>query len=187
MLVGVAVAAVLAVTIVTDLPQHASRSVQISNDTTVMKQVNQYVSPCAYAVGETFTIFQEHTEHKLTPSDEATAPGLLRDDQAACSLTDQSMFDLGNVEVPGSEAGKQLQQLVATVTIWSTSDALSAIEAIQTLWTDPSSASARRQLAKAEGLLASDRKSALANLATADSVLDTQLPTLQIPQLPTVT
>jgi len=184
-IVGAVVVAVLAVTVVTDLPQHASRGIQISTDTTVMQQVNQYLSPCAYAVNETFTIFQEHTDHQLTASDEATAPGLLRDDQVACSLTDESMFNLGNVEVPGSAAGKQLQQLVGTVTLWATSDALAAIEAIQTLWTDPSNASARQQLSKAERTLTSDRKAALANLATADHVLDAHLPVLKMPQLPT--
>jgi len=184
--VGAVVVAVLTVTVVTDLPQHASRGVQISDETAVMKQVNQYLTPCAYAVNETFTIFRQHTQHQLTANDEATAPTLLRDDQAACSLTDQSMFDLGNVEVPGSVAGKQLQQLVGTVTLWATSDALSAIEAIQVLWTDPSSASAGQQLSKAERMLGADRASALANLAKADNVLSTHLPTLQIPQLPSL-
>lgn len=179
-LVTAILVAVVAVTVVTDLPQHASRPVETAGDKSVMSQVNSDVGPCSYALGESFTIYSDLTAHRLSAADAAQAPGLLRDDQAACSFTDDSIFQLSTIEVPGSTAGKDLGQLVSTVTLWATSDALSAIEQIQTLSSSPSDTPALRKLAQEEKLLSSDRSQAEAELSAADKVLRTRLPALQL-------
>ena len=63
----------------------------------------------------------------------------MSDDQTACSFTNEDIFDLTGIQVPGTPAGKQLGQMVATATLWTTSDALRAIEDVQTLMSDPTS------------------------------------------------
>jgi hypothetical protein len=178
------VVVVLAITVLTDLPQHTSRSAEISGDRTVMSQINGDVGPCSYALGETFTIYAGLTAHSLTRSELGQAPGLLRDDQVACSFTDDSVYQLSTIEVPGSSAGKDLGQLVSTVTLWATSDALSAIEQVQTLDTHPTDSRALAQLRNDERLLASDRAQAEAELNAADKVLRTRLPAIQLAQAP---
>jgi hypothetical protein len=183
-LVGAVVVAVVAVTVVTDLPQHASRPVQIAGDDTVMSEVNSDVGACSYALGESFTIYGDLVGHRLTSSDAAEAPRLLGDDQTACSYANESIYELSNIEVPGSAAGKNLGQLVDTVSLWATSDALRAIEEIQALDTDPSNATALRDLSQAEQMLTSDRAQAESELEAADKVLHTRLPALHLAQVP---
>ena len=183
-LVGAVVVAVVAVTVVTDLPQHASRPVQIAGDSTVMSEVNSDVGACSYALGESFTIYGDLVGHRLTSSDAAEAPGLLSDDQTACSYANDSIYELSNIEVPGSAAGKDLGQLVDTVSLWATSDALRAIEEIQALDTDPSSTTALRNLSQAEQMLTSDRTQAESELEAADNVLHTRLPALHLAEVP---
>ncbi len=184
-IVSAAVVVVLAVTVVTDLPQHSSLSSQIAGAKTIVQEVNADVGPCAYAANESFTIYGDQKAHHLNQSDIARVPGLLRDDQVACSFTSDPIFQLSSdIEVPGSAAGKPLGQMVATVLLWATSDALSAIESIQTLSSDPGSRPASDQLKKEESLLSSDRALAERQLQAAEKVLGTKLPDLNLPALP---
>ena len=75
--------------------------------------------------------------------------------------------------------------LVATSVLWTTSDALRAIEAIQTLMLNGHDGGAQASLDRAERALAADRQAGLAELARADHVLDTQLPRPDMPSMPT--
>ena len=115
--------------------------------------------PCAYAIHQAIGIWNLQAAHQLTPADRAPTPGLLGDDQSACSFTNEDIFDLSNVQVPQTTAGKQLGQMVATATLWTTSDALRAIEDVQTLMNDPGDAAALHSLSTAESQLAADRGS----------------------------
>ncbi|MGP0032868.1 MAG: hypothetical protein ACLPVF_20470 [Acidimicrobiales bacterium] len=185
---GVLVTAVVAVvavaTVLVDLPVHASRASDISSETSVMSEVNSDLAPCGLAVHEAFTIWGDQESNSLTPSERGASGGLLRDDQAACSFTNESIYDLSNVEVPGSPAGKDIGDLVSTVTLWSTSDALSAIEDIQSLMTNADNDRARGELVNAERLLAADRRTAFDQIGEADHLLDTRLPAPDLPALP---
>ena len=106
----------------------------------------------------------------------------MSDDQSACSFTNEGIFDLSNIQVAGTPAGKQLGQLVATATLWTTSDALRAIEDVQTLMNDPGNAAALHSLSKAEAQLAADRRTALAQEEAQPTVtLDTHLPPVDLP------
>ena len=114
---------VLAVTVITDLPEHSSLSSQISDDRAIVDEVDSDVGPCAYAAGESFTIYRDQETHTLTEADAAKVPGLLRDDQSACSFTNDTIYELSSdIEVPGTSSGKPLEQMVGTVTLWATSD-----------------------------------------------------------------
>jgi hypothetical protein len=181
---SVAVVVVVGAAVLSDLPQHQSRQSQISGGSSVVKAVNTDVGPCAYAVNEAFEINAAVADHSLSRSNQARVPGYLRDDQDACAFTDESIDDLANVESPGTSAGKELGDLVNTVTLWASSDALSAIEDIQTLTSKPGDTAAATQLASAERLLASDRAEAEDQEAAANSILGTHLPALQLPRLP---
>jgi len=183
-LVGAAVAVVLAITIISDLPVHTSRAADISSEKGVLSELNTDLAPCALAVHEALTIWGEQTTHSLTAADRAESASLLRDDQNACSFTNQTIYDLSNIEVPGSTAGKDMGDLVATSVLWTTSDALKAIEAVQALMRDGQDGAARTSLDQAERALATDRKAGLAELARANNVLDTQLPRPDMPSMP---
>ncbi|HMD45711.1 MAG TPA: hypothetical protein VKG43_06105 [Acidimicrobiales bacterium] len=182
---AVAVAAVLAVTVISDLPVHASHSADVAAERSVMKEVNTDVGSCAFATSESFTIYGRSQHGQLTAANRAATPALLRDDQAACSFTNNSIFELSNIEVPGSPAGKALGQLVSTSILWATSDALGAIEDIQTLFTQPTNAPALKDLAERERRLAADRRTADGELATANRDLATHLPRPDLPVEPT--
>jgi hypothetical protein len=185
MLVGLAVVAIVAVTVVTDLPVHTSRASDISSEQSVMSELNPDLAPCALAVHEALNIWGDQSAHTLSATDQAESGSLLRDDQTACSFTNQSIFDLSNIEVPGSPAGKDMGELVATSVLWTTSDALKAIEAVQALMINAQDARALTGLAKAERAMAADRAAGLHELARADQVLNAHLTRPDMPVMPT--
>jgi hypothetical protein len=180
---SVVVVVVIGVAVISDLPQHQSRQSQISGGTSVMKQINSDLAPCSYAVNEAFEIEADVIANSLSSANRARVPGYLRDDQDACAFTNSSINDLANLEVPGTNAGKELGDLVSTVTFWASSDALAAIESIQTLTSKPGNVTAGTDLATAERLMASDRAEAENQEAAANRILGTHLPALQLPEL----
>jgi hypothetical protein len=177
-------AVVVATVVITDLPQSAPRAAQISSGTAVMSEVKQDIGPCSFAVSETFTIYGDMSRHLLTPAQQSQVPGLLTDDQSACSFTSQNIYDLSTITVAGTASGKYLGQLVGTLTLWATADALAAIEQVQVLEYHPHDAKALRALAAAERSLDQDRASALNEMAGADGVLHMQLPSVPLAQAP---
>jgi hypothetical protein len=183
-IVALALAAVVAVTVVTDLPVHTSRASDISSEEGVLSELNTDLAPCVLAVHEALEIWGDQSAHTLSATDLATSASLLRDDQNACSFTNETIFDLSNIEVPGSPAGKDMGDLVATSVLWTTSDALRAIEAVQALMLNGHDTQAQSALLKAERAMAADRKNSLAELARADRVLNTHLTRPDIPAEP---
>jgi hypothetical protein len=133
-------------------------------------------------------ILSLQAKHQLTTAERAPTPGLLSDDQSACSFTNQGIYDLtNNIDTPGTAAGKQLGNLVATATLWVTSDALQAIEDVQRLMVDPNDGAVERNLSKEEGLLASDRRTALVEENAADRDLEIRLQPVDLPSVGTTT
>ena len=181
LLIALIVLLVVLVTVLTDLPVSTSRADDISAERSVMSEVNSDLAPCALAVNQAIGIWNLQAAHELTPADRAPTPGLLSDDQVACSFTSEEIFDLVNIQVPGTAAGKELGQLVSTATLWTTSDALQAIEDVQTLMNDPGDASVRNNLSKEESRLKADRRTALLQEDAANRDLDTRLPSVDLP------
>ncbi len=184
---GLAIAAVvfviLLITVLSDLPTSTSRADDITEERSVMSEVNTDLGPCALAVHQAVGIWNLQVTHALTPAERAPTPGLLGDDQTACSFTNENIYDLAGIQVPGTAAGKQLGQLVATVTLWTTSDSLRAIEDVQTLMGDPGNAAVLHNLSKEEAQLATDRRTAIAQENAADRNLGTDLPRVDLPQI----
>ncbi|MGD0982987.1 MAG: hypothetical protein ABSA65_04105 [Acidimicrobiales bacterium] len=184
LLVTVAAIVVLAVTVVSDLPVHSSLAADVSAGQSVMSEVNADVGPCAFAVKESFSIHADQVAGSLSSSDQREAPSLLRDDLAACSFTDDSIFELSNIEVPGSAAGKRLGDVIDTVTLWATSDALGAISDLETLLARPYDQTAQHDLVIREQALASDRAAAFADISVADQIISARLTEPALPVLP---
>ena len=134
---GAAVAVVVIASVLVDLPSHTTVAADTADQTSIMQQINEDIAGCAYGVKETFTIYQDLKNGSLTSSDPAETPSMLRDDQTACSFTSSEIYDLSNVEGTGTPAGKNVGNVVNVATLWATSDALGAIEDIQTLETEP--------------------------------------------------
>jgi hypothetical protein len=183
-LVGAAVVVIVAITVISDLPVHSSRAADISSEKGVLSELNTDLAPCVLAVHEALTIWSEQSAHTLSAANRAESASLLRDDQNACSFTNETIFDLSNIEVPGSTAGKDMGDLVATSVLWTTSDALKAIEAIQALMLDGNDSGAQASLDKAELALAHDRRGGLAEVARADRILNTRLTRPDLPATP---
>ena len=179
--IGILAAVILVITVLTDLPTSTSRASDISAERSVMTEVNADLASCALAIHQAVGIWTLQSAHKLTAADRAPTPGLLSDDQTACSLTSESIFDLSNIDIPGTAAGKHLSQMVAAVLLWTTSDALRAIEDVQALMSSPNDPSARADLAKSEASLAADRAQAMAQEEAADRALDTRLQPVDTP------
>jgi hypothetical protein len=183
-LVSAALIAVVGATVLVDRSHHSSRSSQIAADSKVMSQVNSNVAPCGEAVGKAIAAYRVLTVHSLTPLELGRAPGLLRQDLVACTLRDDSTYQLSIIEVPETASGRDVGKVVRTVTVWATSDAAATIEQVQALVSNPSDALAKQLLVHDEQLLAHDRALAVSELDAANALLQTKLPALRLPQLP---
>ena len=181
--IAAAVLVVALITVLTDLPTPTSRASDIAAERSVMSEVNSDLQPCAYAVRQALGIWTLQAHHQLSAAERAPTPGLLSDDQSACSFTNQGVYDLSNIQVPGTAAGKELGQLLATAMLWTTSDSLRAIEDVQTLMNQPNDAGAVRDLSREEAQLAADRRNALADETAADRDLDTHLQPVNLPAI----
>ena len=181
--IGILALVILVITVLTDLPTSTSRASDVSAERTVMTEVNSDLSSCALAIHQAVGIWTLENAHKLTAADRAPTPGLLSDDQTACSLTSESIFDLANIDIPGTAAGKDLSQMVASALLWSTSDALRVIEDVVTLMDNPSDPSARADLTKSESSLDADRAQAIAQEQAADRTLHTHLQPVDTPAI----
>ena len=179
-----AVLVIALITVLTDLPTSTSRASDIAAERSVMSEVNSDLQPCAYAVRQAVGIWALQAHHQLSAAERAPTPGLLSDDQSACSFTNQGVYDLSNVQVPGTPAGKKLGQLLATAMLWTTSDSLRAIEDVQTLMNQPNDGRAVRDLSGEEAQLAADRRNALADENAADRDLGIHLQPVNLPPVP---
>ena len=186
-LLALVVAAILAVTVVTDLPQHTSRAAAIAQENSVVQAINTDAGSCTFSVGEAFRLYHDAQSPSLAASNRMRIPGLLRDDQAACSFTNNDIFNLSGIETPGSAPGRELSQAVTTVTTWTTSDALAAIIAIETLVDRPAPTAKAKALAtldKAERYAAEDRAKLHAEIDTANRLLRAHIAYPKLPVLP---
>ncbi|MDE3204374.1 MAG: hypothetical protein KGQ66_09120 [Acidobacteriota bacterium] len=181
---GAGIAVFVGAAVLSDLPQRTSRSGQIASAVTLVKQINSDVSPCAYAVQEAVSIEAQLTGGTLSSANRAQVPALLNDDQNACAFTNSSINDLANLQPPGIAGGKYLGDAVSSATLWTSSDALGAVEAIQKLVSSPTDAASRARLLRFESLMATDRTAVMTAVSSATRVLGASLPTVSLPVLP---
>lgn len=185
-MIGVVV--VVGASVAVDLPRNTTIPDDVAAQTTLMNQINTDIAPCGFAVQESFSLYTDMKAGSLTPSDRVRVPALLRDDQTACSFTSSPIFELSSIQPSGTTAGKSIGQVVSQVTLWATSDALSAIEDIQSIYSGTDNAATVADLSKQERLLAADRASAITDDQTAERILNgARLPAPNLPALPHLT
>jgi len=185
-LVSFAVAVFLAACVVVDLPAHTTVGADISNQKSVISQINSAISECAYAIKETYLIDDGLRHSTLSSNERSQAPVLLRDDQTACSFSSSSIYDLSNIEGTGTAAGKDVGDVVNTTTVWATADALAIIEDVQSIVEGHSSPSLLRNLSNSSVSLGRDRALAFTQIRDADRILHTTLPWPDLPKLPVI-
>jgi hypothetical protein len=183
-LAGAGIAALLGFAVVSDLPVQTPLAQQASQDATVIKEIATDARGCFYAIQESFRMYQTATSKRLTAAEAAQVPTILSQDQGACSFTDSSIFDLSSIEVPGTAAGRDIQNTVSDVTAWVTGPALAAIEAIQQLVAHPADKSAAAALRRAESQLAQEKAASDATVDAAGKLLHAHLPYPGLPTLP---
>jgi hypothetical protein len=183
-LVAVGAAVVVAVAVVTDLPTPASHASDVAGATAFVKEVNQDLAPCDFAVTESFQLRQDQLAGHLTPSEHQQLPSLFNDDEVACSYAGPAIQDLVSLESPGTAANTQLGQMLASATQWATYDALQAIDQIQLLAERPANARALRRLDHDVVLLAHDRAAARRAMASADVAIHAALVEVALPVEP---
>ncbi len=184
-LITVAVIVVLAVSVISDIPHPITKIQDATAQNDSIKQINTDISPCVFAVKESFSFYQQKVDGRLSASNLAQVPSLLVGDQSACSFTSGSIYDLtNNIQILDTKAGKDIDHMLSVVVLWSTSDALAAIEDIQYLFSHPGDTKKIHNLGIKEALLARDRQLALDYVAKAERTLGMKLkqpimPTLQ--------
>ena len=184
----VAFVVVAVVAVVADLPTHATNSEHVVTIATEVKAINTDVHPCTYAVKQAFHLYGQETGGQLTANETAQIPGFLRDDQVACSFTDQSVVNLGTITLPQTAAGQQLSGVVRAVLVWETSDGVAAIDDIEALVANPHDAKAKSDLRKQERLLAADRAAVARAMAAVNNALGgAHVRAPALPRLPTPT
>jgi hypothetical protein len=174
-LLGAAVVVILAVAVITDLPTPASPGSQVSTANAFIAEVNSDLAPCDYALGEAYGFRADQLHGTLTTSDAAQVPGLLRDDEMACSYAGPTIPDLTGIESPGTVANGQLGQLLSIATQWATYDALSAVDEIQELFEHPGSTTDAKKLFVDTLELDKDRTDARRAVRAADRLLHATL------------
>jgi hypothetical protein len=179
----VAVAIIVACAVIVDLPSPATLANDRAAATSLVTEVNNDITPCAFAINETARLYHDEGQHSLSTAERSKVPTLLDDDASACSFTSGSINDLTDIEEPGTGTGRFLAQVISLSVTWTTSDALGAIDDIDALATDPHDAQAARDLRVRSRYLAADRRAALAALAGADRELQGGLPTLDMPNI----
>jgi hypothetical protein len=180
---GATVAVVLVIAVLTDLPTSQSHATNVAAANSFVREVNQDLSPCDYAVQEAYTFRQQQLDGTLSAENRAHLASQLNDDAVACSYVDPSVTDLTSLDSPGTTVAQPLGQMLATATIWVASDAQEAIGTIQSLSTDPTNSKDLATLARETRRLIKDRASARASMASADEMISAQLSEVNLPAL----
>lgn len=149
-LIAFGVFAVAAITVVTDLPLSSSPASNVASARSVVGEVAGDVAPCSYAVNESLRLYEDVRTGTLSKSDRSEVPGLVRQDYAACSLTDASIDDLAGIDEPNSPLGRDLNQIVSQTLNWCVPNAMRMIGDVSVLIERPRNVAEKIALTKSE-------------------------------------
>jgi hypothetical protein len=183
-LASLALLVIVAISVVIDLPRPITRAQDVASQNASIKEINADLADCAFAVKESFHIYNLDVAGSLTPGNKAQVPTLLTGDETACSFASEPVYDLtNNLQVQDTKAGRHIDRMLSVVERWITDDALASIRDIQYLFIHPGDASTIRHLGTAESQLSAERAQALDDEALAENVLGQRLYALKIPTL----
>lgn len=157
--------------VIADLPHRASPAALTAQATTLVKSVDTDIRTCTFSVHQSYTIYDRHLNGTLTSSERSQVPGLLSQDEQACSFANQAVVNLGTLTIPSGAAGNDLNNMITSVEVWMTSDAVAAMGDMQKVIANPGDAAAKSDLTKQEGLFRRDRANADAAVAAAEKAL----------------
>ena len=183
-LVTVTIVVVVAVSVITDLPQHVTKTRDASYQNASLKQINRDVAPCSFAVKQAFSFYEQRAAGTLSLSNYALTRKLLNEDQVSCSFAGAPVSDLtNNLQVTDTTAGRHIDTMLSVVVTWMTNDADASIADILYLFDHPGDTKHLRDLTKQQKYLAKDRSDALADLSAANELLGGRLNALKLPAL----
>ena len=179
---GAVVAVLVAIAVLSDLPTQATRSQQISDAKSIVSEAYGYLRTCNAGLAEAFSIEAQVASKQLTSGDMIRVPDLVRDDNLACSYTNDAVFQLASLTFPKSLPDSN--QFATALFNWIVPDAFNATMAIGVLVTDPGNPAASAQLRRYEAHLTADRARAESALEVMDRQLRTTLPALPLVKVP---
>lgn len=179
---GFLVVAIVAVAVITDLPTQANHSQRVSDAEGFVTGAYGYLNICNTALAEAFSIASQVASRRLTSADLMRVPDLLRDDNLACSLTNDAVYQLASMAIPRALAGSN--QFATALYEWVVPDAFGATREIAALASDPGNPTASALLRRFDAQLTSDRASAERALEAMDRQLDTSLTPLPLFKVP---
>ena len=183
-LVTATILVVVAVSVITDLPQPLTKSQDASYQNAALKQINKDLAPCSYAVRQAFTFYEQRVAGTMALANYAVARKYLNEDQVSCSFAGAPVSDLtNNLDISQTAAGRHIETMRSVVVTWMTNDADACIADILYLFDHPGNEKKLRDLAKQQRYLAKDRTDALADLAAANVLLGGRLHALKLPVL----
>jgi hypothetical protein len=177
--IAVGVLVVVVATVLVDLPVHASPASRRASAIAAIKQINSDIAPCSYALGESLRLYADVSAGGLSSSDRAEVPGLVDQDYAACSFTDQSVVDLASINQPNSSEGRALNSLVNETVNWADPGALRVIGEVAALLHRPTARN-RAALETDEVDLNADASKISATVAGIDRLVRSKTPTIEI-------
>ncbi|MHB1781907.1 MAG: hypothetical protein ACYCTE_04300 [Acidimicrobiales bacterium] len=165
-LTSAAVAVVLAVTVLTDLPTASTKANDLKTAQGIVSEIETDAAPCNLGMTEALGFYADTTTGRITAAHRAQVPALIRDDLGACSFTNQSIVDLASINVPSNPTGRLLNAVASNVLTWCDPAALTTIDQITLLIEDKSTPAGRQRLVKDEQALTADRALAYRSIAT---------------------
>jgi hypothetical protein len=180
-LLAACVAAVLAITVLTDLPTSSSPAANVAAANAFVREVNGDLAGCTLSVTQAIALRTAEIDGTLTAADRSNAPSLLRQNVDACTPDSTLIDDLGDVDEPGTPANAKLSTMFNVATTWATTDAYNVLVEITDLYGDPTDGADLHALGADITVLNSDRAEAQANLTAAASTLHTTLVPLALP------
>lgn len=190
LVVVAAVVVIGTISVLLDLPHHASATQRTQEATAVVTAVNSAIKPCTYSVAQAFSILQREHAGTVTAAELRQFPGIISDDEKACSSSDATAAPLGTtvfgtLTLSSTPAGRDLTTMVRAVLDWTTFDAPGAIEDIRVLLTSPDDAKASKDLQVREQTFAKDRTAADRAIRQANTALrSSAVPDPDLPKLP---
>jgi len=176
------VAVLVAAAVVSDFPTHARHAQQVSDAKSFVTGAYGYLNSCNAGLTEAFGIAEQIAGHRLTSADLIRVPDLLRDDNLACSYTNDDVFQLASMSIPRSLADSN--QFASALLTWVVPDAYGVTKAIGVLASNPGNPAASAQLRLYDERLTSDRAGASRALERMDQQLGTTLPPLRLVKVP---
>lgn len=182
MLAGAVVVALIAVAVITDIPTRENHSQRVSDARGFLSEAYGYLDSCNVALTEAFSIGAQVASHRLTAADLFRVPDLLRDDNIACSYTNDDVFQLASMTIPRSLVDSN--KFATAVLSWIVPDAYGVTNALITLTSKPGNPAASAELRKYDARLTADRATAERTLAAMEHQLGTPLPALKLFNVP---